>query len=102
MKYQLSTDEEDVLYLKGEISFSNIKEVQIKGAALMDTLATIRVDLSGLTYSDSSGLALLTAWIRTAKIQHKDIIFCNMPQFLADLGRVSGLDAILPIAEDIG
>ncbi len=64
---------------------------------LMASLKHVRIDLSGIQYADSSSLAMLVECIRYAKSQHKDILFCNMPQFMVDLGRVCGLDSILPI-----
>lgn len=95
--YKININSNNELCLAGHIDFSNVKQANYNGAELINKLNDITVDLSGLRYADSSCLAMLVAWICCANKQHKNILFKNMPQFLLDLGRVCGLDAILPI-----
>ena len=57
--------------------------------------ATIRVDLSGVTRSDSAGLALLVEWLREAERRYKAITFVNMPAQMQSIARVCGLDEML-------
>lgn len=94
---QVSINVQHELYVTGRIDLTNVVQVCAAGTNLINTLSNVRVDLSGVEYADSSSLAMLIEWIRSAKAQHKDIMLCNMPQFMLDLGRVSGLDTILPI-----
>ena len=56
-----------------------------------------KIDLEKITQADSSGLALLSAWVRYAKSQSKEISIHNVPRFLSDMVRVSGMDAVFPI-----
>lgn len=95
--YQINVNDNNELCLSGHIDFSNVKEASNVGTGLIKNLPNVTINLAGLKYADSSCLAMLIAWICCANKQHKNILFKDMPQFLLDLGRVCGLDAILPI-----
>ena len=97
MGYNLSLNAQDILCVTGNIDLTNVNSACMTGKKIIDTVSVVRVDLSGLAVADSSCLAMLVEWLRCAKAQNKDIVFMNMPQFLLDLGRVCGLDTILPI-----
>jgi len=86
----------DVLIVKGRIEFDNVVSTWQKGLELMKKLTIIRVDLASVTDSDSSSLALLIEWTREAAKNHKKIVFLNIPKFVQDLARVSGIDTLLP------
>ncbi len=88
---------EQKLLLNGTINFYNVVSALQKGLVIMNTLDTIKVDLQGLMNSDSSGLALMTAWVRAAQEQNKAIVFINMPSFMQDITKVCGLEGVLPI-----
>ncbi len=95
--YQLTLNDRQEIAVAGRIDMSNVKEVSLSGKSLIDKVATVKVNLAAVEYADSSCLALLIDWIRSAKVQHKDIALYNLPHFVADLGRVCGLDHILPV-----
>ena len=88
---------ENILFVKGSLNFYNVASAYQQGLALMNGIQDIKVDLKGLTASDSSGLALLSAWVRTCQEQNKGILFNNMPRFMQDISRVCGLDGVLPV-----
>ena len=87
--------------LKGRLSFNSVPLLwsQYKDDLLADTSSSIEIDLSRLKRSDSSGLALLIEWYRSAEQHHKSIIFSNVPAQMMDIARVSELDKILPIVK---
>jgi phospholipid transport system transporter-binding protein len=95
--FQIAINAKQDLAVSGRIDLTNVVQACATGKNLIDTLNTVRVDLSGLEHADSSSLAMLVDWIRSAKVQHKNIVLYNLPPFLLDLGRVCGLDSILPI-----
>jgi anti-anti-sigma factor len=95
--FAISVNPKQDLCISGRIDLTNVVQICAKSEKLIDSLSKVQVDLSGVVYADSSSLAMLIDFIRSAKQQHKDILFCNMPQFMLDLGRVCGLDSILPI-----
>ena len=87
----------NVLEVNGTIDFYNVVSLWQQGLVPINTLEKIKVDLKGLLNSDSSGLALFTAWVRAARAQNKEIVFINMPSFMQDISRVCGLDGVLPV-----
>lgn len=87
----------DTLSLEGSIGFDNVVFVWQSGLTLIEKVKNIKVDLQGLKHSDSSGLALLSAWVRAAREQKKEIMFIHTPDFMQDIFRVCGLDGVLPI-----
>lgn len=89
------------LCVTGHVDFTNVVEMNSIGEKYINGLQDVSVDLSGLSSADSSSLAMLVSWIRCAKSQHKAIVFKNVPQPILDLGRVCGLDAILPIGNPL-
>lgn len=57
--------------------------------------AECRVDLAGVDYSTSAGIALLLGWLRAATQAGKQLRFDNLPADMAAIARVGGLDHIL-------
>ena len=66
-----------------------------EGSAAL-TKTTTAFDLSGVTDADSSGLALLFAWMRAAKEQGVDLRFENAPAKLMNLAVVYVVAEFLP------
>jgi phospholipid transport system transporter-binding protein len=86
------------LYLEGIINFDNAKKIMLLGCQFIDNLEAININLKDLKASDSSGLAVIVAWVRYVANHKKVIQIYEMPQFLSDLSKASGLDQIFPIA----
>ncbi len=99
--FQIAVSSQRELCVAGTIDLTNVVVACAIGRGFIDTVSHVRVNLSDLKSADSSCLAMLVDWLRCAKLQGKDIQFCNMPQFMLDLGRVCGLDAILPISKPL-
>ncbi len=58
----------------------------------------IDIDLQQVSRADSSGIAILLEWMRTARRGNRPIHFHNVPPQLQAIAKVSGLDQILPIS----
>ena len=95
--YHIYLDDNANICLDGHIDFNNVVKIRDSGIELMNAVSSVDIDLFGVKHADSSSLALLVAWARAAKKQHKRFQLLNIPTFLASLARVSGLDAILSI-----
>lgn len=90
----------NTLFVVGAIDFNNVVLLWQQGIACINTLKEvkeIKVDLKGLKQSDSSGLALLTGWVRVSQEKNKAIMFMNMPSFMRDVLQVCGLESVLPV-----
>lgn len=59
-------------------------------------VSPLLADLDNVVYSDSAGLALLTAWLRLAKEYGKTICYRQMPEQMQTIAKVSGLELVLP------
>ena len=57
----------------------------------------LKVDLSGVTESDSSGLALLLEWLRLARQKRQQITFVNMPHQIEALARISEVEELFNV-----
>ena len=87
----------NIQIIDGKIDFDNVVNSTAEGIKHFQNLKEIVVDLTKLQQGDSSALALITMWIRSAKALKKEIWFMNMPIFLQNLARVSGLEKLIPI-----
>lgn len=85
------------LILTGELSFSTVTRLCAEAQPLLGGAEDIRVDLQGISRSDSAGLALLVEWMRGARKLGKPIQFLNIPQQMLAIARVSSLDEVLPL-----
>lgn len=58
----------------------------------------ILIDLSEVLEADSSGLAVLLDWLRTAEQQGRSVQVCDVPQGLRALAELYGIEALLNFA----
>lgn len=100
-EFQLNLNAQTEICLGGGISLSNVIPIYNQLIDLINRVDVIRINLHDVEYADSSSLALLLECIRCAKAQNKDIAFFGMPQLMQNLGRVYGLDAVLPINKSL-
>lgn len=86
--------DEHNLLLIGQLSFTSVPTI------MADTLQRLNqddmtIDLAGVTYSDSAGLALLLDWLRHAKAKQQTLRFIHpVPQMKA-IAHICGLENIL-------
>lgn len=99
LNYNLFLKEKNKLSIDGSITFNNAYEIMQLGCKLIDELQSVTVDLSTLKHSDSSGLAVISAWVRYAHKKNKSLKIYQMPKFLFDLSKASNLDQFLPISK---
>lgn len=91
------TTSADVLAVTGVLGFVSVVDLEARGVQWLRDQAAgqCSVDLAGVTYSSSAGLALLLAWLRAASRFGKTLRIANMPADMAALARVGGLDQFL-------
>jgi phospholipid transport system transporter-binding protein len=83
--------------LRGDLTASSAPSLLDTGRAELASRSGGRVelDLSGVARSDSSGLALVVDWIRTARAQGLELVVSAVPAQLASIAAVSGLSDLL-------
>lgn len=85
------------LVVAGRLDHESVVELAQGGATWLAQRAPAdcRVDLAGVVYSTSAGIALLLGWLRAAEQAGKRLRFDNLPEDMAAIARVGGLDHIL-------
>jgi anti-sigma B factor antagonist len=91
-----------VIAVRGELDLATCGKLT---AALDDALrdasgAAIRVDLSELTFCDSSGLKALLQASRQAELRRVGLVMTRPPQASWRVFEVSGLGGVLPFVQD--
>jgi phospholipid transport system transporter-binding protein len=81
--------------LSGELDFDTVPALLAHKGARMKQGHDIRVDLAGVTRVDSAGLALLVEWLRESKRKGLSISFEHVPEQLASIAQICGLEEIL-------
>ena len=79
----------------GTLGFTTVTALLPAGAAAIEQGRAAVIDLSGVTDSDSSGLALLIEWLSVARSAGRSLRYENIPAQLHQLARLSDIDALL-------
>ncbi len=79
----------------GSLDFATVTSLLPQGAAAIDGGHAAVMDLSGVTESDSAGLALLIEWLSVAQNSGRTLRYENMPAQLHQLARLSEVDDLL-------
>ena len=82
----------------GELNVRTVPGLLPQAQALfLSNSGDINVDLQKVTRADSSGIAILIEWMRTARDNQRQIRFYNVPEQLMAIAKVCDLDQVLPI-----
>lgn len=86
---------ENLYKITGDITFSTVPKLNTVGIQYIVAHQEPIFDLSAVQKTDSSAIALLLAWIRDAKREHKNIHFQNIPHQVLEVAEVCGVSALL-------
>jgi phospholipid transport system transporter-binding protein len=81
--------------LTGVMNFDSVISLNRRANELFPEYKSISVDLSGVTYVNSAGLALLLEWKRKADLEHRTMEILGAPIKLLNIARVSEIENIL-------
>ena len=70
---------------------------QLSTLPALSTGELLEINLSQITAADSSAVAVLLHWLRSARQQGADLIFTDLPEGLAGLISLYDMDALLPV-----
>jgi anti-anti-sigma factor len=82
-------DDDGVLWLSGELDLAGVDAVRAAASAAMDGQRRFVVDLSELTFMDSSGIRAIVAIARTTS---KGIVLRNPPDRVRKLIGMTGVE----------
>ncbi len=88
------------LMVSGIIAFDTLVQLREQGGGLIHEVKPEEIifDFQEVERSDSSALALLTAWAREARKLGKKVKFVNLQSQLMDIARLSNLDKIIQLS----
>ena len=105
MTVEISTSDSDgvsVILVRGEVDLSTSPELRsaiLKACKLTDTLG---VDLSGVQYMDSSGVATLVEGLKSCSAEKKIFVLVQPSESVMKVLRLSRLDALFDIRDSLG
>ena len=93
--------EETIVRCKGRIVSTTTRELQATIRALIPGTKRVVLDLTNVSYMDSSGLGALVSIYLTAKRQECELKLINLNQRLKELFRLTKLAAIFEGHDDM-
>lgn len=85
--------------LQGEMTFQTCGKILRKSEPAFEEHTRIEVDLSGVTRTDSAGLALLLEWITWANHTVREIRFKDVPERIDAIAKVTEVEELLKKGE---
>ena len=85
--------------LSGRMKFDTAGEILRESEAMFEEHTLIEVDLSGVTETDSAGLALMLEWITWANHTVREIRFNGTPDKIDAIARTTEVDHLLKRGE---
>jgi phospholipid transport system transporter-binding protein len=87
--------EGDRSLVTGVLHFTSVTALLKSGTEAISNGRAAVIDLSGVSDSDSAGLALLIEWLSVAKAGNRSLRYENIPAQLHQLARLSDVDELL-------
>ena len=85
--------------LSGEVSFDTAERILRASESPFEEHTQLEIDLSGVTDSDSAGLALLLEWVTWANHTVREIRFEGMPERIMAIAKTTEVDQLLSRGE---
>jgi phospholipid transport system transporter-binding protein len=98
-EYTLEDLGEGRFAVSGEMTFDTAERILKESGDPFEVHTQIEVDLSGVTDSDSAGLALLLEWVTWANHTVREIRFTGMPERVLAIARTTEVENLLSRGE---
>jgi phospholipid transport system transporter-binding protein len=85
--------------LAGEVTFDTAESILKASEQPFEEHTRLEIDLSGVTASDSAGLALLLEWVTWANHTVREIRFSGMPERVLAIAKTTEVDDLLTRGE---
>ena len=85
--------------LQGEMSFDTAERILKASEQPFEEHTQLEIDLTGVTMSDSAGLALLLEWVTWANHTVREIRFTGMPERVLAIARTTEVEPLLTRGE---
>lgn len=97
MNASLSAQADGRIALSGELDFGSVATLLGQGLERLESGKPLLLDLSGVTHSNSAGLALLLEWLDQGRRRGVRVQFDNIPDSLLAIARISNVTELLPL-----
>jgi len=97
--YSLEDRGEGRFVLSGEMSFDTAERILKESEDPFEEHTQLEIDLSGVTMSDSAGLALLLEWVTWANHTVREIRFTGMPERVMAIAKTTEVERLLTRGE---
>ena len=94
------SNNECIIYAKGEIDLSNSQELRKMVLAALKTDNKVSVNLQEVSYIDSSGIASLVEGLQFSKVKNKEFLLLNPSKQVKAILNLARLDQVFNIIED--
>lgn len=92
-----------VVSASGELDFATAPDLRVALAApvLPDGDTGVALNLSGLTFCDSTGIGVLVGANTKLKKQGRRLVLLGAPEFLARKLKTAGVDQVIPLVQTL-
>jgi len=97
--FELEDQGEGCFSLRGEMTFDTAERILRQSEAPFEQHTQLEIDLSGVTASDSAGLALLLEWVTWANHTVREVRFTDLPERVMAIARTTEVDGLLTRGE---
>ena len=98
-EFELIDDGDGHFTLRGEMSFDSAERILAASEEPFEKHTRLEIDLSGVTSSDSAGLALLLEWVTWANHTVREIRFEDIPERIMAIAITTEVDGLLTRGE---
>ena len=85
--------------LSGRMAFDTAGQILFESEEMFEEHTRIEVDLSGVSHTDSAGLALMFEWITWANHTVREIRFVETPEMIDAIANTTEVDHLLKRGE---
>lgn len=95
--FEIAVTSPGLFATRGALTFANAKAARSEGLHALRTSSAreLEVDCSGISHSDSAGLAVLLDWMASMKRDGRPLCFSHLPPGLLAVARISGVEEML-------
>ena len=91
-----------IVHVKGDIDFSRSPELrQSLIGVLRGGLDRLIIDLGGVSYMDSSGVAVLVEMLQTQRKRNQKLVLCNMQPKVKGIFEIARLHMVFTIVDSV-
>jgi len=98
-EFGIKTLEDGCFLLSGKMTFGTADQILRASEELFAEHSRIEIDFSGVTETDSAGLALMLEWITWANHTVREIRFINTPTKIDAIAKTTEVDHLLKRGE---